>query len=99
MKLGKAIKLCRQHKGMTLAALAEKSELSTAYISQLEQGKRDPSFSTVEKIASGLNIPLVVLIFLMDDKSGLESINPEIAEKLSLLVFKLLQKESAESKN
>ena len=91
MNIGKAIKLCRKQKNWTLAELADKSNLSTSYISLLEQGKRDPNLSKLEKIAKSLKIPLSVLLFLGTDKKEIESISPELAEKLSLTTLKLIE--------
>ena len=54
MKLGKAIKLCREQKGYNRSELAEKANLSVSYVSLLENDKRDPSLSKVEKIAGAL---------------------------------------------
>ena len=73
MNIGKAIKLCRKQKNWTLAELADKSHLSTSYISLLEQGKRDPNLSKLENIAKSLKIPLSVLLFLGTDKKEIES--------------------------
>lgn len=92
MQLGKAIKLCREQKGFSRSEFSEKTSLSVSYLSLLENDKRDPSFSKVEKIAEALGIPLSVLLFLAADRSELETINPELAEKLSLLTLKLIQK-------
>jgi transcriptional regulator with XRE-family HTH domain len=91
MNIGKAIKLCRKQKNWTLAELADKSNLSTSYISLLEQGKRDPNLSKLENIAKSLKIPLSVLLFLGTDKKEIESISPELAEKLSLTTLKLIE--------
>lgn len=91
MKLGSAIKMCRERKGMSRSILAEKTGLSVSYISLLENNKRDPNFSKVEIISTVLNIPIAILLFLATKKSEFESISPELAEKLSLLTFKLLE--------
>lgn len=99
MELGKAIKICREQKGLTRTELADKTILSVSYISLLENNKRDPSLSKVEKIAAALGIPMSVLLFLATDKSEFESINSELAEKLSLLALKLIEKSSDETHN
>ena len=91
MRLGKAIKLYREHRGLTLTLLAEKANRSTSYISLLEQDKRDPTISTIKAIAKSLNVPLTVLLFLGADKEELNSINPEIAGKLSLIALELIE--------
>ncbi len=90
MNLGNAIKLCRTQKNMNQAELAALAVISVSYLSLLERGKRDPSFSTVENIAEALGIPFNILMFLAAEKDELSEINPELAEKLSLTALKLI---------
>lgn len=90
MNIGKAIKLCRSRKGMTQSALAKKAEISVPYLSQLEQGKRDPTLSAVERIAKGLEVPLNILFFLGADRNEIDGMKSELAEKLSHLALQLL---------
>lgn len=97
MKLGKAIKICREQKGLTRSDLANMSDLSVSYISLLENNKRDPILSKVERIAQALGVPMSVLLFLAADKSEFETINSELAEKLSLLTLKLIEGSGVES--
>ncbi len=93
MNLGKAIKLCRNRKGMTQTALAKKVDLSVPYISQIENGQKDPTLSTIEKIASGLKVPINILFFLGSNHAELDGLKPELAEKLSHLALQFLDKE------
>lgn len=52
----------RTERGLTLEALAEKSGLSKAYLSQIESRKRAGTTKTMRAIAKALNVPLDVLI-------------------------------------
>jgi transcriptional regulator with XRE-family HTH domain len=54
--LGKVIIKRRKEIGLTQDELARRSGVDRAFISELERGKRQPSFGTVSKLASGLNI-------------------------------------------
>lgn len=95
MNLGKAIKLCRVQKSMNQSELAGLSKISVAYLSLLEQGKRDPNFSTIQNIASALNIPLSIIIFLAADPSSeLKDLSPELVEKLSFTALSLMKASS-----
>lgn len=87
MNIGKAIKLCRTQKGLTRTELAKNSDISISYLSLLEQGKRDPSLSTVEKLSNALHVPLSILIFLASDKNELSK---ELNDKLSSLALLLM---------
>ncbi len=52
----------RTERGLTLDALAEKSGLSKAYLSQIETGKRAGTTKTMRAIANALDVPLDVLV-------------------------------------
>lgn len=60
--LGKNIKETRKSLKMTQEQLAEKIEVSTVFISQIESGARKPSLETVYKISIALNIKIDTLI-------------------------------------
>lgn len=96
MNLGKAIKLCRNQKNLRQAKLAEMAGISVAYLSLLEQGKRDPNFSIVERIAGAMNIPISIIVFLATDSNELKGISQELAEKLSFTALNLI---SADNNN
>jgi len=51
-----AIKLMREHRGMTQAALADAAGTSTAYISQLETNRRKPGLDLARRIAGALRV-------------------------------------------
>lgn len=70
---GKGLRCIRQARGMSQTELAEKSDLSVSYVSLLERGKRDPVLSTITKIAEALEVSLVILFWLAEDESGLDS--------------------------
>lgn len=57
-KLGKQIKTRRENLGLTQEKLAEKCGLDRTYISLLERGKRNPSYTNLLKVASGLEISI-----------------------------------------
>ncbi|MCU0973805.1 MAG: helix-turn-helix domain-containing protein [Burkholderiales bacterium] len=92
MNIGRAIRFCRQQKGLTQPQLAERAALSASYLSVLEtgKGKRDPSLSSLQSIARGLGVPLSVLLFVAADPSDVETLTPEMHEKLAAATMKLL---------
>jgi transcriptional regulator with XRE-family HTH domain len=96
MNVGHAIKFCRQQKKLSIPALATRAGLSASYISLLERNGRDPRLSTMDKISRSLEMPLSLLMFVGASQSELESIPPEIAEKLAAATFKLLSSVSDE---
>lgn len=56
MKIGYKIKDLRIRQRVTLRELAKKTGLTTSFLSQLERDLTSPSVSSLEKIASALNI-------------------------------------------
>lgn len=56
MDFGDEIRRRRQALDMTLEQLAESAQLTPNYIGTIENGKRDPSLSTVLALAKGLRI-------------------------------------------
>ena len=58
MRIGVRIKLARVKRGVTQAELAHLTELSQAYLSQIETGDRTPGTETVESIERALQCDL-----------------------------------------
>jgi transcriptional regulator with XRE-family HTH domain len=98
MNISKALKLCRNQKGLTKTALAEKANLSISYLSLLEQGKRDPNLSTVGDICTALDIPVSIFMFLASDMDELDGVSDELAKMLSHTALKLMEVNSNDAK-
>lgn len=97
MNIGKAIKLCRTQKNMRQSELSTSAKISGAYLSLIEQGKRDPNFSVLQAIAKGLDIPLSILVFLAADNHELKEISPELVDKLSTVALELVKASANET--
>lgn len=54
---GSNVRHHRKAAGLTQEALAEKSEISIEMMGRLERGEASPSFETIERIASALDLP------------------------------------------
>lgn len=54
---GQEVRRRREASGLTLEALAERSELTPNYIGSIEIGRRDPSLSTILALAKGFGVP------------------------------------------
>jgi transcriptional regulator with XRE-family HTH domain len=70
ISLGKVILQRRKDLGLSQEQLAKRSNVDRAFLSAVERGKRQPSFGTVSKVASGLDIRYSQLIKLCE--GGLE---------------------------
>lgn len=52
------IRVWREHRGMSARDLAASTDLSAAYISEIETGKKDGSVSAVKRIADALGVSI-----------------------------------------
>lgn len=60
--LGEAIRTQRKLAKLSLRELAHLSDLSNAYLSQLERGLHEPSIRVVKSIAAAFDLPAEVLL-------------------------------------
>lgn len=77
MTVGERIRAARRAKGMTQKELAEKMGTSYVVISQWENGKRNPKFSTLREIAKALEIPTTDLLGTVKDDGTIEFSMPD----------------------
>ena len=68
--LGATIQHHRQQQGLSQRTLAAHTGLSHTYISQIEQGKRNPTILSLRSIADALHISLCLLIAPLDPFPG-----------------------------
>ena len=61
-KLGKNLKRLRLEKKFSQGNLAKKLEVDRAYISNIENGRMNPTLSTLEKIAQALKVSIKELV-------------------------------------
>ncbi len=54
--IAKNLTKLRKREGLSIGSLAEKTGISKAAISQIEQGKGNPTISTISKLASALHV-------------------------------------------
>jgi len=58
---GEAVKSRRRELGMSQEGLAERCDLSTKLIAGIEQGSRNITLMTIEKLALALDVPISTL--------------------------------------
>ncbi|MFV3126760.1 helix-turn-helix domain-containing protein [Niveispirillum sp. KHB5.9] len=56
--IASSIHATRRRKGMTLADLAERTDMDKGYLSRVERGQKSPSVGTLLKIADALGVPV-----------------------------------------
>ena len=60
--VGKNIRACRTHAGLTLEQLAEKADLSWPYLSEIERGRENISLDKLVRLSQALNVKLARLV-------------------------------------
>lgn len=69
LKVGERLRGLRQERNLSLAELAEASDLSKGHLSSIEHGLAAITIQTILRVAKGLNLPpLYVLTFPADDE-------------------------------
>jgi len=61
---GREVRRRRNALGLTLPEFAERAGLSGNFVGGVENGRRNPSFRTLRRIAAGLEVPLAELLGL-----------------------------------
>ena len=82
MNVGRAIRWFRQLEGISQGDVAQRADCSVSYLSLLENNKRDPTLSTVTKIANALHVPVGTLFLVAADPSELGNIDVRTMERL-----------------
>ena len=61
-QFGMRLKYLREQKGLTQEELSLRSDVNQKYISDLEQGRRNPTLKVMERLAIALDITLSELL-------------------------------------
>lgn len=62
MSIGSVIRKYRKEKKIKQKVLAEKADISATYLSDVELGRKNPSITTLGKIASALGVTKAFLM-------------------------------------
>ena len=82
LTLGAKIRLRRKREAFTLAELAEQSNLSTSFLSQIERDQANPSVTTLYTIAEKLGVPVASFFENTDLKKAATEQPVETAAKV-----------------
>ncbi|MEM9761740.1 MAG: helix-turn-helix domain-containing protein [Pseudomonadota bacterium] len=66
--IGSQVRTYRTALGMTMAELARSASLSVGMLSKIENGQTSPSLTTLQHLATALNIPLASFFATFDEK-------------------------------
>lgn len=68
--IGAQVREYRKQAGLTVSELASVADISTGMLSKIENGQISPSLSTLQLLASALNLPLTMLLASYDRGRG-----------------------------
>ncbi len=88
--LGQRIRMYRKERKYTLEKLAEKLDVSTTFIGQIERASGKPSLETLVKIASALEVSTDALLF---DGLGEKAGSSHFLKRVDELTSSFTQKE------
>ena len=91
MKIGKALKLCRSARDLSLEIVAERAGISTSYLSRLENDKREPTLAMIGKVADALAVPVPVVVFLAAEPGELKGMNKKTEQRFAELALDLIR--------
>jgi transcriptional regulator with XRE-family HTH domain len=85
--IGKALRTMRIFHDLTQKDLAEKLEISTSHLSEIESGKKTPTLSLLERYANVFNIPISSIMFFSEN---LDQDNPRLEKARVMVSSKVL---------
>jgi len=92
MELGKAIRLCRQSRALTLVELADKARVTPSYLSKIERGNSGSvPLATVRRIRRALAVPAPVFAFLAAGPRDLDGLDPGLRRRLKAAIVALIR--------
>lgn len=90
MRIGQAIKQLREQKSYNQKELAQACEISAAYLSQIENNKRQPSLDLIEVIGNKLGVPVPVILFRSLNEQDIQEDKREIYKILNPTIMKFI---------
>lgn len=91
MNIGKALKLCRSAKDLSLETVAERAGISVSHLSRIENQKREPTLPLIGKIAKALAVPTPVVIFMASDAEELTGLDETTEKRFEQLALDLIR--------
>lgn len=80
---GKRLKVLRKSRKLSQAQLAEKIDVGTKFLGDLETARRSPSFETIVSIAKELDVPVYDLFYFEKDGDDPKAIRRRLENILS----------------
>lgn len=105
MEIGKLVKQRRGQRGFTMNALAKRSGVGQSTLSEIESGKRQPTYEIIERIVNGLNMSMVEFFseeepelpgYIRDLISSAQKLTPEQVDILNQFIKTMTESSSTQ---
>ena len=87
---GKRVRVARKTAGLTLEKTAEKAQLNSNHLSQIERGTRRPSFEVIFVLARVLNVPAMTFFVFEREENDEKTLRRKIDRLLQDLPIEQL---------
>ncbi len=85
MNIGKSIKTIRENRGMSQKEVISIINMEAAQYSRIENGKTEPSISTLERITKALGVSVIDLLSFEKKTEDIKSYDQTVMEKVQLI--------------
>jgi len=85
MHIGDKIKKAREAKDLSQKEVAALLKMNPSQYSKIENGKVDPQFSTIEKVAKALGVQIVDMVAADDIFKDVSAYDKTLVEKIQLV--------------
>ncbi|MFQ5614195.1 MAG: helix-turn-helix domain-containing protein [Anaerolineae bacterium] len=92
LEIGEKLRTARRSQGLSLRELAARAEVSASLLSQIENGKANPSVRSLHSIADALSLPID---YFFPDRSSEEATGPWTASDLRAAQVAALREDAA----
>lgn len=78
-ELGRTVRALRTARGLSIEALADLADMHPTYLSGIERGRRNPSWSKLSGLASALDLPVSRIAAEAEDEARCREADPAAA--------------------
>lgn len=90
MNINKGLKTIRQKREIRQIKVAEGVGITQTYLSQIENGKRDPSLGVLRKLADYYEMPLSIIFWFCISEESVKKEKREIYQKLKPVIDNMI---------
>lgn len=89
--IGQVIKDLRKQKKLQQIEFCKKCKITQTYLSQIENGVKEPTIAVLKNIANGLGIPLPIVFLMSLDKNDIDKKKQKSFDTVFPSVYSMLK--------